>query len=111
MMKGLKRLAGGGLLLLEMRGIRKELEGLKTEVGRIASALELANAHHWPQTTQPDPGVPAIDITYIDDQTQAEFMDIELRLTAARGAPPTEEEILREFELRRQDQGTEGTRQ
>jgi hypothetical protein len=100
MLKGLKRLAGGGLLLREVRGLRREVAALQVSLGRVASALELANAHRWPQQVQPDPDAPAVVVAYVDDQQQAEFMDIELRLTTATGRPPTDDEVLQEYERR-----------
>ena len=93
-MKGLKRLQAGGVLLREVRGIRKALEQLV--------ALETAKAQ-WLQVVEPPPAkVQAPDtsegqpvwITTVDDQLSADLADIELRLTGAKGVPPTEEEII-----------------
>lgn len=98
MLKGLKRLAGGGILLLELRGIRRDLGLLSASVARIAEALELRNAHQWPtRVTGPLPDGPPVEITYADGEQQREFMEIELRLTAARGMPPSEDEVIEEF--------------
>lgn len=99
---GLKRLAGGGLLLLELRGMRRELTTLTLAVSRIAEALERQNAHRYP-TQHDSTQLPATtEVSYADTDTQQEFADIELRLTAAKGLPPTEDEILAEFERRHQ---------
>ena len=92
----LRRLARTGLLLREVRGVRKELS-------RIAAALETYNQHQWPQHIQPDPDLPAVEVSYVDAEHQLELMDIETRLTAARGQPPTEEEILQEYLRRHTD--------
>lgn len=84
--------------------MRAELQGLRQVGERIAAALELANAHQWPQILQPSPDVPPVEVTYVDNDYQVEMMDIEARLTAARGAPPSEEEIFAEFVRRHPDQ-------
>lgn len=99
-MKGLKRLAGGGLLLLEVRGLRREVAGLREALERVAMALELRNDHDFPVTLPATDEAPEIEITYADTPMQQELADIELRLTAARGRIPTEEEIQEEFERR-----------
>lgn len=95
--KGLRRLAGGGLLLLEVRGMRRELAELRAVGERIAAALEAYNAHAWPQMVQPISEVPAVEVEYVTNQQQAEFMEIESRLTLAKGLPPTEDEIIAEY--------------
>lgn len=107
MLKGLKRLAGGGLLLLELRGLRAEVQTLASAVSRIAAALEARNAHEWPQQIQGDPSLPAVEVTYVQDEQRAEFMEIELQLTRARGTPATEEEIFAEWERRHGVRGAE----
>lgn len=107
--KGLRRFAAAGRILLEVRGLRQEVQALRAGVDRIADALEQYNAHQWPQVRQADPTAPAVEVTYADQPQQQEFMDIELRLTAARGQPPTEDEILAEYERRHPiDQVAEG---
>lgn len=100
MMKGLKRLAGGGLLLLEVRGLRREAAQLRMGVERIAAALEAYNAHQWPQHTPATEETPSVEVTYADDQRTQDMMDVEMSLTQARGIPPTEDEILEEYERR-----------
>lgn len=87
------------LLPLEIQAIRADLTALTLAVVRIADALELQNAHTFPLTREATPDSPAFTLTHVDDAEQAELMDIELRLTAARGQLPTEDEILTEFEL------------
>lgn len=76
----------------EVRALRVAVEGIREVLGRMA----------------PEPGVAVesdVDVSYVDTAVQAAFMDIELRLTQARGMPPTEEEVLAEFERR---QGVRG---
>lgn len=99
-MKGLKRLAGGGLLLLELRGMRRELADLKVALSRIATALEERNAHEWPQQV-PQGDLPAVEVSYADDVVSQEMMQVELDLTNAKGMPPSEDEILLEYERRK----------
>ena len=98
----LRRFTAGGILLREVRAIRQELAGLRATGERIAAALEAANAHAWPQRIQPNPDLPAVEVTYADTDYLQEVADIEMHLTRAKGLPPTEEEILAEYE-RRQD--------
>ena len=100
MLKGLKRLAGGGLLLLEIRGLRREVAGLREGVERIAQAFELMNAHQWPQQIQADPSVPATEVSFVSNEFQAELMEIETGLTYAKGVPPNEDEVLAEYHRR-----------
>lgn len=101
MLKGLKRFAAGGLLLRELRGLRQEMAGIR-------AVLESFHAHQFPQTVQADPSRPPVEVTYVNETQQREFMDIELRLTAARGTPPSEEEILAEWERRHLESGRDG---
>lgn len=105
MLKGLKRLAGGGLLLLEVRGLRWEVAALSAGVLRIASALEARNAHEWPQRIQPPGEVPSIEVSYVDDDAVAEFMQIELDLTRATGQAPSEEMVMDEWHRRHPAEG------
>lgn len=103
MLTGLKRLVRGGRLLWEIRGIRQELAHMRGVLSEIALALRTYNAHQWPThaPTSPHPDLPPTEITFVDDGEQYEQAAIELDLTAARGLPPTEDEILAEFERRR----------
>lgn len=98
MMKGLKRLAGGGLFLRELRSIRLEL-------GRIATALELSNAHHWPQQASSTPAedLEPTTISYVNNAEQAELAEIELAMTRRMGIPPSEDEVMAEFNRRYQE--------
>lgn len=106
MLKGLKRLAGGGLLLLELRGLRAEVKALSSSVHRIADALEARNAHEWPQHIQvPGAAVPSVEVSYVRDETVAEFMQIELDLTAATGQAPSEEMVMDEWNRRHPVEG------
>jgi hypothetical protein len=85
---------GLGLLLLpELRLLRLACEG-------ILAALDYRNVQDYGITHAPQPGVPVVEVTYVNDAHQAAIMDVELRLTAALGAPPTEDEILAEYEKR-----------
>lgn len=94
-----RRMTRGGLLLREVRGVRREL-------ARIATALETYNAHQWSQQIQGDPAVPPVEVTYVDTQVQAEFLEIELGLTQAKGTPPTEDQILAEWFRRHPESAT-----
>lgn len=93
-LRGVRRWFDGGLALRELRLLRKAAE-------RIAGALETRNAQDYPSrlasTDAPDLST---DIAFVNDAEQAEWMEIEVRLTAATGQPPTEDEILSEY-LRR----------
>lgn len=110
-LRGLKTLTRGGILLLEIRGLRREMTALRLGVERIAAALESANAKTWPQTTQPNPDLPPVTITHVSQQEQAEYMEIELALTKAAGHPPTEDEILAEFYRRHGEPDDQGEAQ
>ena len=101
MLKGLKRLAGGGLLLLELRGMRLEIAKLAAAQERTAQVLEAWLAHQYPQKVQADPSLPPVEVTYVDRDEQALLMDCELGLTRALGRLPTEDEVLAEFDRRR----------
>lgn len=87
----------GALLLPELRLLRQACEG-------IQAALEYHNAQEWGMTLQGDPALPAVEVTYVNDLHQAEMMDIELRLTQASGTPPTEEDMMVEWERRHADE-------
>ena len=100
MLQGFKRLARGGFLLRELRGLRTDVAGLRAASERIATAMEVQNAHHWPARSAPVEG--SLAITYVETEQQAELMDIETRLTTARGIPPTEEEVLEEYQRRQE---------
>ena len=92
-MKGLWR--GYRLLrraVAELAGIRRALEVLADAQLQVA-----AQAQPPASAFEPDP---AGDSPYVETTQQAALMDIELRLTQARGVPPTEDEILLEFERR-----------
>lgn len=99
----LRRLTRMGLLLREVRSLHQELAGVHAVGERIAAALEASNAHQWPQQLSATPDQPPVEVTYVNNAYQEEVMDIETRLTAARGAPPSEEEILAEFVRRHPD--------
>lgn len=97
----LRRLLRGSLRrhAREQRALRLELQDIKAALLRIAGALE----QQWPPLPAAPSDVeinPPLDVQYVDDTFTAETMDIELRLTQARGMPPTEEEILQEYDRR-----------
>lgn len=98
MMKGLKRLAGGGLLLLEVRGLRKEVARLADAQERLADVMTSFYARQYPTQVQPDPNAPPVEVSYVNETHQRLLMDVELRLTQAKGQPPTEDEIMAEFD-------------
>lgn len=98
MIKGLKRLAGGGLLLLEVRGLRREVARLADAQERQAVVLEQFFARQYPTPVQPDPNAPPVEVSYVNAEHQRLLMEVELRLTQAKGQPPSEEEILAEFD-------------
>jgi hypothetical protein len=93
-MISLRRLASVGLALRELRRLRTAAE-------RIATALELQNAHAYPQLVV-SPDDRETEVTFVDAQHQAALMEIEMRLTAAKGIPPTEDEILAMWEIEHQ---------
>lgn len=104
--KDLTRQIGGWLMI---RGVLRELQTTNALLTRIATALEAANAHQWPQTfPSADPTEAAVAVTHVNDADQQMWMDVELDLTAARGMPPTEEEVLAEFERRKSLPGHAG---
>lgn len=93
MRKGLRKLQAGGILLRELRGIRLELQranALKAEELRLAHPT-----YGSPEPVQDDPGVL---VTEVDSMLAAEMAQIELTLTQSLGMPPTEDQILTEYE-------------
>lgn len=88
-------------LARETRGLRQDLHALTAGILRIAAALELRNAHDYPQVLRSTEDR-ATEVSFVREDEQAEFMDIELRLTQASGQPPTEDEILQEYWRRHQ---------
>lgn len=91
----------------DLKILHAEVIGVRSTLERIAEALEVRNQHDGvsrPVTLTPvGPGEgPAVEVSYADPQVTEEFDDIARRLTTARGMPPTEDEILEEFERRRQ---------
>lgn len=100
MVRGLRRLQAGGILLREVRGIRKALERL-ADVEERRLELEQGPAGPYPMqaSEQDDP----IRITEVDDQLAGELYDIEMRLLQAKGAPPTEEEVLEAYDAQHKE--------
>lgn len=96
MLETLKDATAGILALRELRRLRKDLGALTVAVARIAAALELQNAHAYPQVLAQANRETTVE--YVDSTLQASMVDIELRLTRATGQPPTEEDILSEYE-------------
>lgn len=113
MLTGLRQLLEEGVVLLELKALRSDLQQLTSGVARIAAALEqqvaAIHAAAPPPLRPASPEDPAFAVSYVNDGEAAEMMDIELRLTAATGQPPTEEEIIREWDRRvAQDHQTAG---
>ena len=78
----------------------REVRRLRQATERIAQALEARNAHDFPQIVV-SPDQRETEVTYVNEAEQAALVDIEMRLTAAKGIPPTEDEILAMYELER----------
>lgn len=91
----------GLLLRREVRGIRADLQALAASVTRLVEAVEQRTALDYPPQPDLTDARPGLEVEYVDSIRQHEMMDIELRLTQARGEPPTEEEMLTEFLRRR----------
>lgn len=89
------KIAGGiiAVLLPEVRKIRRALQ-------RIARGLEEQNALARPTVPVRAANEGDTEVTYVNDAVQAEWMDVEMRLTQAKGIPPSEDEILAEWERR-----------
>lgn len=101
MLKGLKRFAAGGLLLREIRAMRIEFARIGDQLVTIAALLEERNAHDYPRKhVSASPQVPAVEVTYVDDQVQAEWMAIDLALTQVMGRLPSEDEVQAEYDRR-----------
>jgi hypothetical protein len=98
LMRGWKTLLRGLVFRRELRGIRADLKGLRVAAERIAAVLEAQRPAAPREGSEADP---LVSISYVDDAAAAEFMDIELRLTQAKGMPPSEEEIMAEYERRK----------
>ena len=106
-MAGLRARPGGWL-----RGLlsfRRPLQRLVLAVERVAEAVEeqseiLRQAYQITRrpTAQAEapPAPSTLEITYSDNAEQVLLMDIELQLTQARGVPPSEDEIVAEFDRR-----------
>lgn len=104
--------AAGGRWWRVFRGIFGGLRGIRLELARIADAQErLADGYDWQlreQRKQQDLAIqqdrPAaegdIEVTYVNDGEQELWMAIELDLTRATGRPPSEEEIMAEYQRR-----------
>ena len=89
------------LLLPEIQLLRTDLQQINQSLAAIAVALDYRNVQDFGSPISPSAPAQPVEVTYVNDSYQAEIMDIELRLTMASGAPPTEEEILLEYERRR----------
>ena len=96
------------LLWRPLRMLTNEVYGVRLALTRLAEleekrleVEEYAVGRKWPRpaaTLAEAAEVPVVDITYTTDQDQVELAEIELRLTAARGMPPTEDEIVAEYD-------------
>jgi hypothetical protein len=96
MLKGLRRLADGTLLLVR---IHRVLTRIAVAQERVAAAMEARNQHDFPAAVA-EAAQPGVEVSYVDDAFQAELLDIEMRLTRATGQPPTDDEIMRDYEIR-----------
>lgn len=74
-----------GVMLREVRKVRLALERIAVTLEHNAGAAAVV---------QPSAEHDAVSIGEVDPQLAAEFADIELGLTHAKGIPPTEDEIL-----------------
>lgn len=70
--------------------MRQAMERLALATERLAEAQ--APVVYQAQAQDP------VSITEVDSQFAAEMADLELRLTLAKGIPPTEEEVLAAYE-------------
>lgn len=91
MRRGLRKLQAGGILLRELRGIRKALERANELKQMELSAQGMLQA---PQAE----AEPSLLITEVDSQLANDLSVIELTLTRSLGMPPTEDQILAEYE-------------
>ncbi len=96
--RGLRQFGLLRTLVWELRKFRAEQQATRKALERVADALELRNVHDFPVLVQPNPDAPGVEVLYTSDAEQHDLMEIEMRLTAATGQPPTEEQILEEFE-------------
>ena len=94
MFEAIRTFTTGRRVLRELRTTQHELHLLRVGVERLADTLARLVPVPTPMVSSD------VDVSYADIQSQAEFVDIETRLTTARGLPPTEDEILAEFERR-----------
>lgn len=93
MLETLKDLATGAALVQELRRTREVLDVLAASMATIAEALLRA----YPPS--PEAGAhPQVEVTHVDAQDQVDLMEAELRFTQATGRPPSEEELLSEFD-------------
>lgn len=83
-----------------LRGLIREQQHTNQLLERIATALEQHNAHLWPQVIQPNPELPAVEVTYASDVQMQELMQIELDLLSTTGRMPTEDEVQLEYDRR-----------
>jgi hypothetical protein len=93
-----KRVIRAGWLVRELRGINRNL-------GRIASALELRNAHDYGlqvRVQQEGQTLRETEIVFVNEAKTEELAEIELQLTRATGQPPSEDAVICEWERRRE---------
>lgn len=111
MFDSLRKIVEEGALLLELKALRTEVRDLSSGVARIAAALEAHMAHLAPAPpAAASPDSPAFSVSYVNDEEAAAMMDVELRLTAATGQPPTEDEVLAEWDRRYPELRSAGAR-
>lgn len=105
----LGRMQGWGLGILayrEVRRLRRDLQGVTGQLTRIADLLEAqyrleygdpvqeTRQAHQTATDEAVYGEPNV---YVNTQEAQALLEVELRLTRAKGVPPTEEEVLEAY--------------
>lgn len=86
-------------LVRSLLGLQDELRLLRLQLTRIAETLERMG----PPAEGVPPGGSEVEVTYVNEAEQVEWMEIELGLTQTLGRMPTDEETLSEFERRHPD--------
>lgn len=103
MLDGLRRTVTGWRLLRQglrsLMGLQDEVRLLRMQVERIAESLERMR----PPAVPVPPAGSEVEVTFVNEVEQVEWMEIELGLTQTLGRPPSDEETLSEFERRHPD--------
>lgn len=105
-------MAGLAGLVQQLTGIKppeSDLSRLIVALERIANAMEadlqmrqpaMPTVPAMPAAPSPESPEDPLDYGFVDPEQQAEFMEIEQRLRAARGGQVSDELILAEYERR-----------